>query len=170
MTLSKTPTATFSGTWESGEERTTSSAVGSLSRVRERVGVRVRARALRQGQTDAEALLWSKLRDRQINGLKFRRQRPIGHYFADFACIEIGLVIELDGGQHGEEVAARRDHQRSSDMAALGFQTVRFWNNDVLLQTDAVLEKIMQLAATLTPTLSRWREREPDTNIKGATS
>ena len=127
--------------------------------------MRVRARALRQGQTDAEALLWSKLRARQINGLKFRRQHHIGHYFADFACIEIGLVIELDGGQQGEDVAAKHDHQRSCDMAALGFETLRFWNNDVLLQIEAVLEKIMQFADTLT--LSRQREREQDKDIKG---
>ena len=118
-----------------------------------------RARALRQGQTDAEALLWSKLRDRQILNLKFRRQRPIGLYFADFACLEIGLVIELDGGQH---VDCAYDIKRESDMAALGFQTLRFWNNDVLTQVDAVSEKIFQTAETLTLTLSRKREREQD--------
>ena len=149
------------------EQESVFSPSDSLSRERERAGVRGRARALRQGQTDAEALLWSKLRARQISGLKFRRQHPIGHYFADFACIEIGLVIELDGGQHGEDVAAKRDHQRSSEMAALGFQTLRFWNNDVLLQIEAVLEKIMQFADILTPTLSRQREREQDKDIKG---
>ncbi|WP_372827598.1 endonuclease domain-containing protein [Polaromonas sp.] len=141
----------------------------SLSRERERAGVRVRSRALRQGQTDAEALLWSKLRSRQISGLKFRRQHPIGPYFADFACIEIGLVVELDGGQHGEDVVAKRDNKRSDAMAALGFQTLRFWNNDVLLQTEAVLEKILHVAATLIPALSRKREREQDQIIKGNT-
>ena len=130
-----------------------------LSRVRERA--RVRARALRQGQTDAESLLWSKLRDRQILNLKFRRQRPISIYFADFVCLEIGLVIELDGGQHVDNAY---DTKRESDMAALGFQTLRFWNNDVLMQTDVVLEKIHQTAQTLTLTLtlSRKREREQD--------
>ena len=127
---------------------------------------RVRARALRQGQTDAEALLWSKLRGRQLLGLKFRRQHPIGTYFADFACIDIGLVIELDGGQHADRDASGRDQKRNSDMLSLGFQTVRFWNNDVLTQTDAVLEKILQAAETLTPTLSRVREREQE-NTKG---
>jgi very-short-patch-repair endonuclease len=120
---------------------------------------KLRARALRQVQTDAEALLWSKLRDRQILNLKFRRQRPIGPYFADFACLEIGLVIELDGGQH---VGNAHDTKRSSDMQALGFQTLRFWNNDVLMQIDVVLEKIFQTAETLTLALSRTREREQD--------
>jgi very-short-patch-repair endonuclease len=122
----------------------------------------VRARALRQNQTDAEALLWSKLRDRQILNLKFRRQRPIGSYFADFACLEIGLVIELDGGQHAEGAASSYDAKRESDMAALGFQTLRFWNNDVLTQIDGVLEKIFQTAEALTLALSRKREREQE--------
>ena len=131
---------------------------GSLSRLRERV--RVRARALRQTQTDAEALLWSRLRDRRLLGLKFRRQRPIGKYFADFACVEIGLVIELDGGQHVEQAAY--DTQREKDMEQLGFRTLRFWDHEVLTGTDVVMEKIWQVAkaATLTPTLSRKRERE----------
>jgi len=124
---------------------------------------------LRQGQTDAEALLWSKLRARQISGLKFRRQHPIGNYFADFACIEIGLVIELDGGQHANAAATQHDEKRSSEMNVLGFQTLRFWNNDVLLQTEVVLEKILQVAGTLTPTLSRLRERGQDKDIKGST-
>ena len=131
----------------------------SLSRERERAGVRVRARELRHGQTDAEALLWSKLRSRQIGGLKFRRQHPIGPYFGDFACVEAGLVIELDGGQHGDVNWAIRDEKRAARMARLGFHTLRFWNNDVLIQTEAVLEKILQLAGTLTPALSRSRER-----------
>ena len=133
-----------------------------LSRARERAGVRVRARALRKGSTDAEALLWSRLRARQLGNLKFRRQHAIGHYFADFVCVEICLVIELDGGQHAADAGISHDQKRSDDMAALGFQTLRFWNTDVLLQTEAVLEKILQVAATLTPTLSRQREREQE--------
>lgn len=128
----------------------------SLSRLRERVGVR--AKALRQSQTDAENLLWYHLRDRRFMDLKFRRQRPIGKYIADFACIELGLVIEVDGGQHAEQVAY--DRQRELDMEALGFRTLRFWDHEVLKETDAVMERIRQTAETLTPTLSRRRERE----------
>ena len=142
------------------EQRIEQPAFNSLSRERERAGVRVRARALRTNQTDAEALLWSRLRSRQINNLKFRRQCPIGPYFADFACLEIGLVIELDGGQHADASGNRYDQKRSDAMAALGFQTLRFWNHEVLSETDAVLEKILQVAQTLTPALSRARERE----------
>lgn len=140
----------------------------TLSRARERAGVRVRARGLRQGSSDAEALLWSRLRARQLGDFKFRRQHPIGHYFADFACIEIGLVIELDGGQHAADAGASYDNKRSREMATLGFQTLRFWNNDVLLHTEAVLEKILQIADTLTLALSRKREREQE-NSKGTT-
>jgi very-short-patch-repair endonuclease len=130
----------------------------SLSRSRERAGVR--ARALRQSSTDAESLLWFRLRNRQLLDLKFRRQRPIGNYIADFVCMEIGLVVELDGGQHLEQLAY--DAWREEAMKALGFQTLRFWDNDVLKETDAVMEKIRQVAdaLALTPTLSRKRERE----------
>ena len=127
-----------------------------LSRSRERAGVR--ARELRKSLTDAESLLWFRLRNRQLLDLKFRRQRPIGRYIADFACLEIGLVIELDGGQHVEQ--AGYDLRREQDMRALGFRTLRFGDNEVLKETDAVMEKIRQVAETLTPTPSRKRERE----------
>ena len=120
----------------------------------------MRARALRRQQTEAEALLWMHLRSRQLLDLKFRRQHPIGPYFADFACIEIGLVIELDGGQHADEDAAAQDTARARCMADAGFTTRRFWNHDVLQQTAAVLESIAHCASTLTPALSRTRERE----------
>ena len=105
-----------------------SGAGDSLSRLRERAGVR--ARALRKSATDAESVLWSRLRNRQLLQLKFRRQRPIGMYIADFACLEIGLVIELDGGQHVDQIVY--DGKRAEDMKALGFETLRFWNNEVL--------------------------------------
>jgi very-short-patch-repair endonuclease len=120
----------------------------------------VRARALRKGQTDAEALLWSKLRGGQILELKFRRQHPLGRYFADFVCIEIGLIVELDGGQHAETDASHYDRTRTDELAAMGFQVLRFWNNEVLNETKGVLEKIRQTAEALTPALSRTRERE----------
>ena len=118
----------------------------------------MRAKALRQSQTDAEDLLWYHLRDRRFMDLKFRRQRPIGKYIADFACIELGLVIELDGGQHTGQVAY--DRQRELDMEALGFRTLRFWDHEVLKETDAVMGRIREIAEALTPTLSRRRERE----------
>ena len=112
---------------------------GSLSRVRERA--RVRARSLRAEPTDAEALLWFHLRDRRLDDHKFRRQRPIGPYFADFACLEARLVVELDGGQHVE--AAAYDIERTNFFEMQGYRVLRFWNNDVLTHTAVVLEQIL---------------------------
>ncbi|MDR6523716.1 endonuclease domain-containing protein [Variovorax atrisoli] len=113
---------------------------GSLSRSRERV--RVRARSLRSTPTDAEALLWHHLRDRRMANQKFRRQRPIGPYFADFACLEAKLIVELDGGQHTEAVAY--DENRTRFIEAQGYRVLRFWNQEVLTQIDAVRERILQ--------------------------
>jgi adenine-specific DNA-methyltransferase len=87
-------------------------------------------------------LLWYHLRDRRLANYKFRRQRSIGPYFADFACLEAKLIIELDGGQHVE--AASYDENRTRFIEAQGYRVLRFWNNEVLTQTDAVRERILQ--------------------------
>lgn len=100
------------------------------------------AKSLRRAQTDAEKLLWSRLRDRQLSGYKFRRQLPIGRYIVDFVCVERGLIVELDGGQHASQSAG--DEKRSGDLAAQGFRVLRFWNDQVLKKTNAVLERIQQ--------------------------
>ena len=113
---------------------------GPLSRVRERA--RVRARSLRETPTNAETLLWFHLRDRRMADRKFRRQRPIGPYFADFVCLEAKLIVELDGGQHVD--AAAYDENRTRFMQAEGYRVLRFWNNEVLTRTDAVRERILQ--------------------------
>jgi very-short-patch-repair endonuclease len=113
---------------------------GSLSRVRERV--RVRARALREASTDAERLLWKHLRDRRLDGYKFRRQHPIGPYFSDFACDEAKLVVELDGGQHFELEDAQADAKRTAVLQANGWHVLRFDNRQMLQQTEAVLSVI----------------------------
>lgn len=99
-----------------------------------------RARSLRCAMTDAEHLLWRALRGKQLNGHRFRRQHPIGKYIADFACIEQKIVIELDGGQHQEQQVY--DGQRSTFLAAQGWEILRFWNNDVLNNLDGVLSVI----------------------------
>jgi very-short-patch-repair endonuclease len=114
----------------------------SLSRSRERVGVRVHARNLRNASTDAERLLWHHLRSRHLAGYKFRRQHPIGSFIADFACIEAMLIVELDGGQHFELAAAEADRQRTSALEQLGFVVLRFDNRQMLLDTEAVLPVI----------------------------
>ena len=100
------------------------------------------ARQLRHQATDAESLLWRLLRGRQIANAKFRRQHPCPPYILDFYCHELKLAVELDGGQHNEEVGRRRDARREEYLACHGIRVLRFWNNDVLGETEAVLEAI----------------------------
>jgi very-short-patch-repair endonuclease len=97
------------------------------------------ARRLRRDGTDVERLLWRALRER-LGAWKFRRQHPIGSRIADFACPARKLVIELDGGQHGERVEA--DERRSAELAQRGYHLVRFWNNEVVENLDGVLERV----------------------------
>jgi very-short-patch-repair endonuclease len=104
------------------------------------------ARALRKLQTTAEAILWSRLRNRQMAGRKFRRQVPLLGYVADFASLDAKVVIELDGGQHSEQLEA--DEKRTRALEAVGFLVLRFWNADVLVNLEGVLETIH---ATLKP-------------------
>ncbi|MBI5016332.1 MAG: DUF559 domain-containing protein [Deltaproteobacteria bacterium] len=126
--------------------------------------VLARVRGLRREQTDAERRLWAHLRARQLGGFKFRRQHPVGEFVLDFFCDEALLGIELDGGQHAEEDRQRYDLERSEWLAKLGIRVLRFWNHEVLRNTEGVLERLRQeLAARpgespLTPALSR-RER-----------
>ena len=103
-----------------------------------------RARSLRRRQTDAEAALWVRLRDRQLCGVKFRRQQPLGPYIVDFVTLERKLVIEIDGGQHAEDTAATSDEARTAWLGGEGYRVLRFWNNDVLLNMEGVLERILQ--------------------------
>ncbi|HEY7315940.1 MAG TPA: endonuclease domain-containing protein [Candidatus Binatia bacterium] len=103
---------------------------------------RERARQLRRDQTDAEQRLWANLRDRQLSGAKFRRQHPIGPFVADFCCPQRKLVVELDGGQHAEDVAT--DDKRSRFLEERGYRVLRFWNHDVLQNTEAVLDRITE--------------------------
>src|SRR6476661_3610620 len=100
------------------------------------------ARALRTDMTLAEQRLWHAIRGKQLEGHRFRRQHPIGPYIADFACIESMLVIELDGGQHHEQ--AIYDEKRTAFMQLQRWKVLRFWNNDVLQNLDAVLATIME--------------------------
>ncbi|MCY1664292.1 endonuclease domain-containing protein [Rhizobium sp. SL86] len=105
-----------------------------------RKAVTRRARALRQSDNDAEQRLWSNLRNRQLGGFKFVRQLPIGPYFADFACRERMLVVEIDGSQHAGSLS---DQRRNVFMLSVGWSVLRFWNVDVLRETDSVLETIL---------------------------
>ncbi|MGQ0621880.1 MAG: endonuclease domain-containing protein [Panacagrimonas sp.] len=98
------------------------------------------AKELRRQATDTERFLWRSLRGRQMHGYKFRRQVPIGPYIADFACLECPLIVELDGGQHGEREAY--DRGRDAWLVAHGFTILRFWNDQVFKETASVLDVI----------------------------
>ena len=108
----------------------------------------LRASALRKRLTDAEQRLWQHLRGRQLHGARFRRQVPIGRFIADFASHDARLIIELDGGQHGTQRGY--DELRDAELVSRGYRVLRFWDNDVLQQTDSVLERI-RLALTESP-------------------
>lgn len=109
-----------------------------------------RAKHLRGNQTDAEMQIWYQLRAHRFLGLKFKRQKPVGRYIVDFICSDIGLVIELDGGQHN---ASRREHDRQRDawLRQQGLTVLRFWNDDVLRDTDSVLEAVRQAVVAKRP-------------------
>ncbi len=99
-----------------------------------------RARAMRRDATDAERRVWAMLRNRRIEGMKFRRQVPLGAYIADFACFDPKIIIECDGGQH---VDSAYDEARDAWFRAQGFKMLRFWNNDVLREPDGVVDAIL---------------------------
>ena len=99
------------------------------------------AKQLRRSQTDAERVLWFRLRDRRLQDLKFKRQVPIDRYVVDFCCSDARLVIELDGGQHATRTV--EDMNRTRILEAMGYLVLRFWNNDVLRNLEGVLEEIL---------------------------
>jgi very-short-patch-repair endonuclease len=101
-----------------------------------------RARELRRNQTDAERKLWRSLRLLKRDGFHFRRQAPIGDFIVDFACISAWLVVELDGGQHNLEPGRTSDAARDARLRRRGFTELRFWNNDVMANSDGVMEVV----------------------------
>lgn len=101
------------------------------------------ARRLRREMTDAEKRLWYYLRAHRFLGLKFKRQKPIGPYIVDFICTERFLVVELDGSQHQQQ--AEYDQQRERYLESRGYRVLRFWNHQILAETEAVLEQIQQV-------------------------
>ena len=148
------------------------SSLSLRGRVGEGVGVKhhaalpelllTHARELRKNATDAENLLWHLLRRNQILNFGFRRQHPLGAYILDFYCHQAKLAIELDGGQHAENAAHQYDEKRSAWLQAQGITVLRFWNNEVLTNTEGVLQTIygwLSAKTTPSPTLPRG-ERE----------
>jgi adenine-specific DNA-methyltransferase len=100
-----------------------------------------RARGPRRRDTVAEARLWNALRARRLGGWKWKHQVPWGPYFLDFLCVEAGLVVEADGGQHGDQVAY--DARRTAYLARSGLRVLRFWNGEVLTNLDGVCRMIL---------------------------
>jgi very-short-patch-repair endonuclease len=101
---------------------------------------------------EAEDRLWQELRDRRLDGVKFRRQMPVGKYVADFVCVEAGLIVEIDGSQHAE---SQYDSTRGAELKARGFRVLRFWNDDVLKDLNSVCDTIIAYVQDLN--LQPWR-------------
>jgi very-short-patch-repair endonuclease len=112
------------------------------------------AKSLRSNQTDTEQKLWYHLRAHRFMGRKFKRQKPIGRYVVDFVCVEEKLIIELDGGQHAENV--EYDRVRDSWLRSEGYTVLRFWNNEMMNEMEGVLERIRLalIQETLSPSPS----------------
>ena len=100
------------------------------------------ARALRRQMTEAEKVMRSKLRDRRLDGVKFKRQKPIAGYIVDFVALDLKLIVEIDGGQHAKRV--EEDAARTKVLEESRYHVIRFWNHDVLENIDGVLESLIQ--------------------------
>ena len=107
------------------------------------------AKSMRTNATDAENLMWQLLRAKRFMNLKFRRQHVIAPYIVDFYCHELGLVVELDGSQHGTDDAIEYDAERTKFLEALDLKVVRYLNSDVLGKTEAVLEDLWEICFSL---------------------
>jgi very-short-patch-repair endonuclease len=107
------------------------------------------ARRLRTDMIDAERRMWSRLRGRRFDGYKFRRQMPIAGYIADFASVEVKVIIELDGGQ--QTTTLEQDRRRTEAIETAGFLVMRFWNTEVLTNTEGVLDAIAEQLALRAP-------------------
>lgn len=112
---------------------------------------RANARSLRRATTDAEARLWYRLRRQGLAGYKFRRQHPFGPYILDFYCTQARLVVEVDGGQHAEAEHVLRDMERTRYLERRGLSVLCFNNQEVMLETDAVLGVILEALVSPSP-------------------
>jgi very-short-patch-repair endonuclease len=126
-----------------------------------------RAQTLRAALTDAERKLWHRLRNRCLNGAKFVRQAPVGPYFADFACRESKLIVELDGSQHADSAY---DAKRDAFLVSQGYSILRFWNDDALRAIESVCETILAaLEGKLAP-FERFKTPTPSVDGQPPTS
>jgi very-short-patch-repair endonuclease len=117
------------------------------------------ARGMRRRQTSAEVRMWSRLRNRRLGNLKFRRQVPRGRFIADLLCDEAMVIIETDGSQHADRTVA--DERRTTYLENLGYVVLRFWNVDVLQNTDRVCDHIWEVAS------ARMKARQPKSHGSG---
>ncbi len=117
-----------------------------------------RARLLRANMTDAERHLWRMLRMRQVGGFRFRRQFQIGPFIADFACPELRLIVEVDGGQHADSAA---DAMRDTWLESEGWEIVRFWNNEVLENLEGIYARLVNVISLRSQRLSRPTPTQP---------
>ena len=108
-----------------------------------------KAKDLRQNSTDAEMKLWQILRNNQIHGLHFKRQKPIGKYIVDFVCLTKKIIIELDGGQHNEQNNIKYDEERTKYLSSLGFSVLRIWNNEIIENFEGTKEYLYNTLAPL---------------------
>ena len=123
-------------------------------------------RQLRRDSTNAEELLWSCLRRKQLGGFKFRRQHPIRRYIADFCCIEAGLVVEIDGPVHAGRHQRIYDQRRDQELALLGYRVVRFGVEEVIGRTEQVLWEILNaITATRPPRESGVQQSKSDRGL-----
>ena len=121
-------------------------------------GARVRAKALRREMTEAEKRIWHRLRRRQTEGYRFRRQVPLGRFIADFVCHEARLIIEIDGGQH--EPSSEKEARRTRFLETEGYRVLRFWNNEVLERTPLVCRgRLPNICVGITPTQTLPHQR-----------
>ena len=118
------------------------------------------ARTLRKNPTDAERKLWMLLRHKQLDGIRFRRQQPVGPYVADFFCASAKVIVELDCDQHGEDKNVERDKARSAWLDRNGYHVLRFANDDVFKTPSNVIEAICR-ALTIPPTRTAPAVRPP---------
>ena len=110
------------------------------------------AKSMRHDATNAEHLMWQLLRAQRFMNLKFRRQHVIEPYIVDFFCHELGLVVELDGGQHNTGVGVAYDNGRTQFLEALGLKVIRYWNDDVLDRSEVVLDGLRNICIELKDT------------------
>jgi very-short-patch-repair endonuclease len=121
--------------------------------------VNERARELRRTMNARERKLWRALSNREAGGFRFRRQHPIGSYIVDFICLDSRLVIEVDGGQHGDDKQIAHDQRRTAWLSAEGYRVLRFWSNEVMSNTEAVVARVVEAALNSSP--SRGEEETP---------